>query len=95
LVLAFAPPSPNPVSGSTVSLRYLLPAAGRVRIALYDLAGRLVARVRDEVEPAGERSCVAPLQDRSGAQLTSGMYIARVETASGALERRLVVLRGR
>lgn len=94
-VFAFAPPSPNPVAGPTVSLRYTLPAGGRVRIALYDLAGRLVARVRDGVEPAGEHSCAAPLEDRSGARLASGIYIARVEIEGGALERRLVVLRRR
>src|SRR5262249_51349637 len=49
--LSLAPPVPNPAHG-TLRIRYTLPRATRVRIELFDTAGRRIARVVDADQSA-------------------------------------------
>jgi hypothetical protein len=46
--------SANP-TGSSVSVYYNVPRSGPVRLGVFDVAGRRVARVVDEVQNAGEQ----------------------------------------
>ena len=79
--------APNPiVSRSTV--RYQLERTTRVRLTLYDVSGREVARLVDGVEEAGSHE--APLD---GAGLPSGVYRCRLEADGTTLERIVVRLR--
>jgi hypothetical protein len=82
-VLAVTPPvapvdlsfssSPNPWTHST-SLRFRLPAAGPVRLSVYDLAGREELRLVDGVMPAGDHAI--PLVNR---KLGAGLHLYRLE----------------
>jgi serine protease len=78
---------PNPFN-PTVTLRFALPAAGRVRVAVYDAAGREVARLLDGERPAGEQ-----LLTWRAEGLASGVYLARLEGPGGASAEKLVLLR--
>ncbi len=68
-----------------------LPSAARVRVTLYDVGGREVARLADDTYPGGGRF-EYPLPG-----MASGMYFAhaRIESAGGRIERtaRVAVLR--
>ena len=66
---------PNPFNPSTL-IRYALPAPSRIRIAIYDVLGRVVATLADEVEDEGERQV---LWDGSG--VASGIYYYRLDAA--------------
>ncbi len=79
--------APNPFVGST-SIRFILPAAGPVRLAVYDLAGREVARLLDGARPAGEQ---AVTWQAGGAP--AGIYLVRLESGGRAVTRRCVRLR--
>lgn len=59
---------PNPFNPSTV-IRYALPADVQVRLTVYDVLGREVARLVDEVQSAGFKSI-----EFEGANLSGGMY---------------------
>jgi hypothetical protein len=74
--------APNPFAGRA-TLRYSLRGPGRVRIVLYDAAGRVAKIVRDGWEPAGERDAAL----RSDG-LAAGVYLARLQvgTAAGTQE---------
>lgn len=47
--------APNPFAGSAI-VRYRTTKTGRIRIVLYDLLGRLVAVLLDEISPLGEHA---------------------------------------
>jgi len=65
---------PNPFSART-RIAYDLPAAARVRLIVYDVLGREVARLVDEERPAGRHEVTW----ETGA-LASGMYFCRLVT---------------
>jgi hypothetical protein len=73
--------APNPFVGRT-QLRYSLPAAGRVRIELYDAAGRLVRVVSNGRQEMGQH--VAQLNSDG---LAAGVYLVRLDTGPGAQAR--------
>ncbi len=64
---------PNPFNPST-TIRCQFPAAGKARLAVYDLLGREVAVLIDGIVPAGTRS----VQWNAGG-LPSGVYLCRLE----------------
>jgi len=70
--------APNPFAGRT-QFRYALPAAGRVRLVLYDAAGRLARVVQDGWQERGEH--VLALQSEG---LAAGVYVARLTTQNEA-----------
>jgi photosystem II stability/assembly factor-like uncharacterized protein len=83
LPLAFAlePNQPNPF-GQQTSIRYALPEAARVRLEVFDLAGRRVTTLVDGERPAGLHAVVFRPADQRG--LASGVYFVRM--AAGAFE---------
>jgi hypothetical protein len=83
---ALWPTAPNPFRGRA-TLRYRTAAGGHVRLALYDLGGREVTLVRDQVEDAGTHAATV-----EAAGLRSGVYWARLECNGVRLSRKLVVL---
>ncbi|MRR09161.1 T9SS type A sorting domain-containing protein [bacterium] len=86
------PVGPNPSAG-TLRLAYDLAAAGRVRLGVYDVAGRLVAKVVDGTMPAGSHAASWNGADRGGRQVASGVYFVRLEAAGASQTRRITVVR--
>ena len=78
---------PNPFNPAT-TIRYTLPSAGRVRLAVYDLLGREVALLTEGVVGAGRHE--ARLDASAWA---SGVYLYRLTTAEGSTSRRMVLSR--
>ena len=66
---------PNPFNPET-TIEYTLPRAETVRLVVYDLLGREVARLVDGLRPAGRHQ----IRFRAG-ELPSGTYVYRLETA--------------
>ena len=77
---------PNPFTRST-TIRFRLPAAGRVRLGVFDLAGRLVARLLDESRPAGEQAVAWQPGSAPG-----GVYYVRLEAGGRTVTKRCVKL---
>jgi hypothetical protein len=78
---------PNPFARAT-TVHFRLPAAGPVRLDVFDLAGRRVAALLDGTRPAGEHA-VAWEPDR----LAAGVYYVRLEAAGRTVATRCVKLR--
>ncbi len=76
---------PNPFQRAT-TIRYSLPQPGKVRLVVYDLLGREVARLVDREVPAGTH---AIRFEPNG--LASGLYFYRLETPEGALVRTMTL----
>jgi hypothetical protein len=78
---------PNPVRESA-SIRYHLPAAGRVRVELIDVRGRVVERLEAGERPAGPHVVAVPT-----ARLAPGVYHVRVSSDGASALARLVRVR--
>ncbi len=76
---------PNPFNPTT-TIQYALPAEGQVRLAVYDMLGREVARLVDSNQKAGTHRVSFDAQD-----LSSGVYIYRIE-ANGFTQTRQMTL---
>jgi len=81
---------PNPFSNRT-TFHYRLPAAGLVRLSVHDLAGRLVARLVEEVEPAGPHQVTWEVRGIPGAPARGGVWFARL-TVGGLIRTRPLIL---
>jgi hypothetical protein len=75
------PAAPNPFSDRT-TLRYRLGEAARVRLSIYDVSGREVARPVDSDLPAGEHEA-----EFRGGNLPSGIYYCRLHAGAASTGR--------
>ena len=83
--LGFPTPNPfNPVS----RISYSVPATQHVRIAIYDVAGRLVEDLVNETKDAGEY-----VAEWDAGRLPSGVYFYRMETGDRTIVRRATLLK--
>lgn len=69
---------PNPFNPRT-TIRFDLPDDGPVRVAVYDVAGRLIRTLVDERRSQGSHAAVWDGRDGSGRNVPSGSYLARLE----------------
>ena len=89
---AFAPVWPNPAHGGNVSMSFALPKASPVKVALYDVTGRLVRTVADRAYDAGRYTLVWDGRDARGAALKPGVYLARFSSAGHTQSRRVLIV---
>jgi hypothetical protein len=78
---------PNPFS-SSCTVCYQLDEASHVVLSVFDLSGRLVETLVDEVVPAGMYS-----EHLDGSGLCSGMYLIRLVAGEHAASRRCIIIR--
>ncbi len=78
---------PNPFA-QTVSVRFQLPTAGRVKLQIFDISGRAVADIMDEEKPAGR---VEAIWNPQG--LANGVYLLKVTLPERCLTSKLMLLR--
>jgi hypothetical protein len=81
-------PSPGP---GPVRLTYSLPWAARVRLAIYDLAGRELAKLVEGERPAGRHTATWDARDR-GEAVPPGIYLIRLETPAGRRVQRFALI---
>jgi hypothetical protein len=82
-VLHLGPSHPNPTAGAT-EIAFRLPAESRVRLRVFTLQGREVARLADLVLPAGEHRATWDGNGAHGRPAAAGVYLYRLDTPWGA-----------
>jgi hypothetical protein len=87
-----SPARPNPFNPRTV-IPFELGAPGEVELAVYDLAGRRVATLVEGFQMAGRREVIWDGNDERGRAAATGVYVARLRTASALASTRLVLVR--
>jgi hypothetical protein len=83
---------PNPFNPST-TIRFEIPQAGTVQLAVYDLNGRLVSTLVNGALAAGSHQVTWNGRDGSGIGVASGVYIYRLQTMGKVQNRKLTLLR--
>ena len=87
---------PNPFNPIT-TLSFVVPTAGRVRIVIYDMLGRVVRQLVDREMADGERTITWDGTADNGSQVASGSYVSRIEflppgaTPSSAVQKMMIV----
>ncbi|HMB71351.1 MAG TPA: FlgD immunoglobulin-like domain containing protein, partial [bacterium] len=90
--LRLAAPAPNPFRGST-TLRYELPRAQTVRLAVHDVTGRKLRELAAGPRSAGRYSVVWDGRDGDGRRVAAGVYFVRLRTGAEEQTRKIVLLR--
>jgi len=83
---------PNPFNPSTI-INFSLPAAGGVRLEIFDLLGRRLAVLVDDRLNAGNYNFVWNGADAVGNQAASGIYFYRLTTEQGISQQKMTLLR--
>lgn len=83
-------PAPHPVS-DVATLRIELSSAGAAVLDVFDLRGRIVARIAEAEFPEGENLLHWRVTGQGGQPLPAGTYLLRLRTAAGSVMRPVVV----
>jgi hypothetical protein len=83
---------PNPFNPIT-AIRFSLPKSARVQLTVYDLLGRPVVTLVNEVRPDGIGEVVWDGRSAGGNPVASGVYFYRLRTGKNVLTRKLVLLK--
>jgi len=90
---------PNPFSANgtfgnpATIISYNLPQKSQVNLTVYDVNGREVYRLVDELQEAGRHEATWPGVTSAGIEVPSGIYYYRLRTASHAMFRKMTLLR--
>jgi hypothetical protein len=93
--LLLGPAVPNPFAATAAGTRFTiaLPAAGDVRLAIYDVAGRLVRSLVDGHRAAGTLPVRWDGRNEGGEMVAPGVYFVRLEAAGEHRVRSVVRVR--
>jgi hypothetical protein len=83
---------PNPFNGST-KIIYDLPRSSRVALEVFNILGRKVRTLMDQVQPAGSRVIDWDGLDDTGHPVASGVYLYRFKTDAAAESRKMILLK--
>jgi hypothetical protein len=90
-VLALGRNVPNPFNPIT-RIDFEVPAAGLVRLLVFDVRGRTVRTLVDDALPAGRYTALWDGRDDGGRGAASGVYYYRLEAAGGGVQTRRMTL---
>jgi hypothetical protein len=84
---------PNPFNPTTVISYDVPPGGAEVRIAVYDVAGRLVTVLVDAYRQEGRKTVAWNGRDRSGTAVATGIYFYRMTAGDFAQTRKMLLLK--
>lgn len=83
---------PNPFNPQTV-VSFTLAEQGQIKLAVYDINGRLVTVLADGNYQVGQHQVVWKGEDSHGQSVASGVYFVRLQTATAVSTRKAVLLK--
>ncbi|MFC1555862.1 FlgD immunoglobulin-like domain containing protein [candidate division KSB1 bacterium] len=83
---------PNPFNPTT-TIQYDLPKSSTVIVQIYDILGREVNTLLSQQIPVGSHSIVWDGTDYSGNQVSSGIYIYRIQAGEYTAARKMILLK--
>ena len=83
---------PNPFNPTT-TIQYDIPCSGEVRIAIFDIQGRLVRSLANLTQQAGRHTVMWDARNNVGANVSSGTYFCRIDFNNAVLVKKLILLK--
>jgi len=74
-------------------IRYAVPVAQDVELAIYDLRGQRVRTLVRDVVPAGSHAVTWQGQDDAGRQVASGTYFYRLTAGGESIVRKMLLVK--
>ncbi len=90
VVAHLAPNYPNPFQGST-TIGYIVRDPGPVSLKIYDVLGRPVRTLVDDVLASGSYQAHWDGTDAAGRHVGTGIYVYRLETGTQSQSRRMII----
>ncbi len=85
-------PRPNPFNPTT-TIRYDLAESGPVRLSLFTATGQVLRQLVSASQAAGAHNVVWDGRDDAGAEVSSGVYLARLEAGDFRAVTRMVLMK--
>jgi len=82
---------PNPFNPRT-TIQYTLATAAKVSVKVYDLQGRLVTTLVDEVKPRGHHEVVWRARDDRHRRVASGVYMCVLSTGDASVTKKMILV---
>ena len=92
IAYALGMPAPNPFGGRT-SFQFALAAPGKVQLEVYDVRGRRVRVLENEIRPAGRYTAHWDGKDDHGSSSAAGVYFVRLRSGSFEATQRMVLMK--
>lgn len=83
---------PNPFNPET-TIKFTLPKPSHVKVQIYNMLGQPVHKLLDENVQAGEMSVKWDGRDEQNSEVTSGIYIYKIEAENLSTTRKLLLTR--
>ncbi len=83
---------PNPFNPST-TIAFNLPAQSRVKLQIFDVRGRLVHTLVNEVRPTGRNTVVWDGHNSRGAAVASGVYFYQLQAGQQIQKKRMMLIK--
>lgn len=83
---------PNPFNPST-KIQFQLPGAGKVRLTVYDINGRLIKEIFSGDKEAGKYTFEWNGQNSNGVQVSSGVYFYSVKYNNSLSTKKMIYLK--
>ena len=90
LAASLGPNRPNPFNPAT-TIRYSLNESADVNLAIYNLLGQEVRLLVRQVQPAGSYTVVWDGRDAAGRQVSTGVYLYRLQAGADVVTRKMVM----
>jgi|UniRef100_A0A7V3RG77 hypothetical protein len=84
---------PSILGRDNAIIRYQVPKDGRVRLKVYDPSGKLINTLVDEDRQSGAYTINWNCRDGSGRRVPNGVYFITLESESGSLTKKAVLLK--
>ncbi len=82
---------PNPFNPTT-TIKYSLPEQALVKLTVFDIRGQEIASLQNSVKPAGNYEVQWDGLDQSGNQVSTGVYLARLQAGGSNRTIKMVLL---
>ena len=83
---------PNPFNPIT-TIEYALPEKDRVNIAVYDINGRFIKSLVDEIQEPGYRSVKWNSTNSLGEQVSTGVYFYMISSGKNQIVRKMLLMK--
>jgi parallel beta-helix repeat protein len=90
--ITFLENMPNPFDNHTV-IRYNLGTSGHVMLSIYDVLGRYVCTLVDEIQGVGSYTVSWNARDELGRRVPAGLYICTLNTGTYSMAKKMMFFR--
>lgn len=83
---------PNPFNPSTI-IKYQIPSSGRVSIQIFDISGRLIRSINQEMKNAGTYQVVWEGKNNESQTVASGVYFYMVKFNNSIMTKKMLFIK--